>query len=335
MKPVVTYVGLLAACAVAAAGFYVWNRSAPIATAPRSTSSLETVPTSRDVGQEKSAASSPLQKDMSSAIRLHGRSDYKKMYSDSHNYWDLVHVLLPAAKAGDADAQYYLATALSRCNQDNRMFFQRRGETLTVAEGIEWAEQRHLSIDIAQLVYDRCHDFLTRDAADLGAANDWLERASAAGQPLAQADMALKLGSQEILRDAQRAGGAPNPDAPASVQSDQDMSSLLRQAVESRDPHVLFDIGSAQGFLSQGETQRTVNQFAWWLVACERGLDCSANSEWVKIACSGDPRCASFTDPSDFVRTLSGNNWDSISERAKDIDAKLDAGQWDDLGLGS
>jgi hypothetical protein len=53
-----------------------------------------------------------------------------------------------------------------------------------------------------------------------------------------------------------------------------------------------------------------------------------------KVACANDARCASFTDPSDFVRTVAGDDWDTVEELAGEIDAKLDAGRWDELGLG-
>jgi hypothetical protein len=259
--------------------------------------------------------------------------DYKNLLAESSDYWAYAHNILPAAIAGNADAQFYLSTVIDRCSMDNKMYFQRRGVTLAVDQGLQWALQRHLSIDVAQAVYDRCHKFLESDARDLGSADDWLARATAAGQPLAQATTALRLFTQQTLQSAQGAGGAPNPDAPPRIDSQQDPRQLLRAAVESRDPEVLFSIGAAQGYLDAQNPDPTLSQFAWWLVACERGLDCSANAEWVKIACVHDPRCASFTVPSDLVRTLSGDDWRNVEQLAHEISAKLDAGQWDELNI--
>jgi hypothetical protein len=267
--------------------------------------------------------------------------DYKKSFAEAYSYWDYAHKILPAAKMGDADAQFYLSRALERCSNDNKMYFQRRGEALALDQGLQWALQRHLSIDVAQAVYDRCHEFQEHDPGDLGSASDWLARATAAGQPLAQATTALKLFTQQALQNIQATrlvGAAPNPDAPPTIDSQQNPRQLLRMAVESRDPEVLFSIGEAQGYLKSANTEATdptVNQFAWWLVACERGLDCSANAEWVKVACANDSRCASFTSPSDFVRTLSGDDWDNVEQLAQQISARLDTSQWDELGIGS
>jgi hypothetical protein len=208
--------------------------------------------------------------------------DYRAAFAQSRNLWEFARRILPAAKAGDADAQCYLSKALEQCARDNRMFYQRRGVTLTSDQGIQWALQRHLSLDVAQAVYERCHEFLEKDASavsELGDSNDWLEQATHAGQPLAQAATATKLFMQQTLQNIQIANGISNPDAPAPIKSDQSAVRLLRQAVESRNPEVLFTIGEAQGFLTAFNGEATKNELAWWLVACRRGLDCSANAE--------------------------------------------------------
>jgi hypothetical protein len=259
-------------------------------------------------------------------------------FAQSRNLWEFAHRILPAARAGDADAQFYLSKALEQCARDNKMFYQRRGVRLTSDQGIQWALQRHLSLDVAEAVYEHCHEFLEQDAptvSELGDSNDWLEQATHAGQPLAQADTAMKLLMQQVLQNSQAAIGiSSSPDAPTPIKSDQSPVSLLREAVESRRPEVLFTIGEAQCLLRGFNQQATTHQFAWWLVACRRGLDCSANAEWVKVACANDARCASFTDPSDFVRIHAGDDWNNVEQLAGEIDTKLDAGRWNELGLG-
>jgi hypothetical protein len=307
----------IAALAAALAVIYVWPSKAPEHAA-------DTAQNVRAKAVVSSASGSS--ESVSAAV------DYKTLLAASSNFWDYAHKILPAAIAGNVDAQFYLSKVLERCSKDNKMYFQRRGVTLAEDQGLQWALQRHLSLDVAQAVYDRCHEFQDSDARDLGGADDWLARATAAGQPLAQTTTALKLFNQRALQSAQRAGGVPNPDAPPTIDSQQDSRELLRAAVKSRDPEVLFSIGEAQGYLDAPDP--TVSQFAWWLVACERGLDCSAKAEWVKIACANDPRCASFTDPSDLVRTLSGDDWNNVEQLAHEISTKLDAGQWDELIIG-
>ena len=124
------------------------------------------------------------------------------------------------------------------------------------------------------------------------------------------------------------------PDTPVSPGTDP--RELLRAAVESKVPEVLFDIGTLQGVLNPSNpAEEKITRFAWWLVACQRGLDCSANAEWVKNSCFNDSQCASAASPSDLVRSLSGDNWFSVQQRAQEINAKLAAGDWGALGLGS
>jgi hypothetical protein len=107
--------------------------------------------------------------------------------------------------------------------------------------------------------------------------------------------------------------------APAPIKSNQSPVRLLREAVESRDPEVLFTIGEAQGFLTAFNGEATKNELAWLLVACRRGLDCSANAEWVKVACANDSGCASFTGPATsyaLKQGTTGTMWGSVRERS-------------------
>jgi len=261
--------------------------------------------------------------------------DYKKSFAEAHDYWDYAHRLLPAAKAGNADAQFYLSRVLERCDEDNRMYFQRRGQKIGLDEGLQYAVKRHLSIEVAQSVYDKCHEFQENDSADLGSASDWLARATAAGQPIAKTTTASKLLLKDLQENLARAGGVPNPNTKATIETESDPRSLFRSAVRSKDPEVLFMIGDAQRLLYPASSDSSVSQFAWWLVACQRGFDCSGDAVWVKNSCGDNADCTSIADPMDRVRKLAGDQWPVVQQRAQDISAKLDAGRWDELGLGS
>ncbi len=260
--------------------------------------------------------------------------DYRKALAESHNYWVYAHTVLPAAMAGNADAQFYLSKVLESCDEDNRMYFQRRGQKIGLDEGLQYAVKRHLSIDVAQSVYEKCHDFQDHDSEGLGTANDWLAKATAAGQPLAQTTTALKLLVQDALQNSARAAGVPNPNVNSRIADQSDPRSLLRSAVESRAPEVLFDIGAAQGILYPGNGDAHVRGFAWMLVACQHGLDCSANADWVKNSCGDNADCISASSSSDRIRKIVGNLWPDVQQSAEDINAKLDAGRWDELDLG-
>jgi hypothetical protein len=261
-------------------------------------------------------------------------TDYRNRFAASRNYWQFAHTALSAAKAGNADAQFYISRALEYCAVNNSMYFHRKGRPIDLDEGLQYAAQRRLPIDIAQAVYDRCHEFMENDASELGSAAGWLALATAAGQPLAQATTATKILEQELQANFTRAGAVPNPNNESTIASGDDPRELLRAAVQSKDPEVLFSIGEALPALDPTNTSNTI-RFAWWLVACQRGLDCSANAEWVRNACWNAPECASASSPSDLVRTLAGDNWPEVEQRAHDLSINLDQGQWSALGLGT
>jgi len=93
-------------------------------------------------------------------------------------------------------------------------------------------------------------------------------------------------------------------------------------------------IGEAQHLLDPTNSDTNTSRFAWWLIACQRGFDCYADSDWVKNSCAGDPECASVSDPSDLVRILARDQWPDVQQRAQEISAKLDGGKWNELGIG-
>ena len=81
---------------------------------------------------------------------------------------------------------------------------------------------------------------------------------------------------QGLLQNLSRAGVVQNLDPDPKLEK-ADPVSLLREAVRSEDPEVLFMIGEAQSLLYPTHSNEEVERLAWWLVACERGLDCTAN----------------------------------------------------------
>ena len=262
-------------------------------------------------------------------------SDFKSEFSRSNNYWQFAHRVLPAAVGGSSDAQFYISRALEYCDEHNTLYFTRKGKALGLDEALQYAAQRRLPIDIAQSVYIRCHEFMDHDPSDLGHATDWLAQAAAAGQPVAQAVAASKIATSQMSQNFATATNISNPSTDESINITEDPRALLRAAVQSKDPEVLFSIGDTQSLLDPTNADKDVNRFAWWLIACERGLDCSGTAEWVENSCGGNAGCASFASPSDLVRLLSGDRWPEVQQRAQDLSAKLDQGNWSALGLGS
>jgi hypothetical protein len=214
------------------------------------------------------------------------------------------------------------------------MFLQRRSQRLTLEESLQWAARRHLPLESAQRAFERCHALEDSGAGEFGSAAEWLAKATLAGQPLAQVATAEELLLWGAMENAARARDAGVPQLPtvAPQTADFDPRVLLRAAVESNDPQVLFDIGETASMLHPGDMTST---FAWWLVACERGVDCSPTAEWVENACYLEPQCASATSPGELIRMFAGDDWPAVRQRADEISSKLAAGDWNDLGLGS
>jgi len=270
-----------------------------------------------------------------SVPRQKASPSYQREYEASQNFWELAHSLLPAARAGDADAEYYLSKVLERCADENRMYFERKGRRLSLDEGLRYAVARHLSIETAQSVFDRCHEFQTEDAADLGTSATWLAAATDAGQPGAEATTAMKILLHNQMLNFARGGAVPDSGNLGAVGNGADPLQLLRSAVKSKNPEILFTIGEAQGLLHPAAADTKAAQLSWWLVACQRGLDCTANAEWVQNSCGGNPACASANTPTELVRNLAGDQWPEVEERAQRLGTQLDNDQWDALDLGS
>lgn len=256
---------------------------------------------------------------------------YADSLKQSHNYLQFVRSTLGAAKSGDRDAQYFVGKALAFCDETYHMYFERKGQRLTLDEGLQWAAKLHRSNGFAQKIYDNCHELKDQDATELGNAADWMARAASAGQPAAQATMAIVTFSQEGFRNSSYHSG----DAAPAVSNDPgaDSRAQLRVAVESKDPETLWQIGVAQGFLNQSSADKVKNQLAWWLVSCQRGYDCSSGADWINLDCPDESYCTQGISGIDYIRKGSGLDWPDVQQRAQDINAKLDAGQWNDLGL--
>lgn len=256
---------------------------------------------------------------------------YGAILGASNDYWEFAESVLPAALRGDADAQFYLSRALEYCSENDRMFFEHRGRQLSLGEGLEFAARRHLSLETTQSVFDRCHRFQGNLSNEFGSAAEWLAKATSAGQPLAQASTAGKILEQRLRQNFVQAGGAPDPQQELADKTDPRV--LLRDAVKSGEPEVYFRIGDVQGLLRPGATDTIIDRYAWTLIACNRGFDCSYSAQWVRNSCGGDPQCESITHPEDLVRLLAADNWPAVQARAQEIESKLASGDWDDLGI--
>lgn len=320
----------LAALAV----MYFWYQAAP----KKATPPKQALPESHEEKIDTKATAGAARTDASSKQKP-VQKDFKTLFAESRSYWDYAHEALPAARAGNADAQFYLSKVLEFCDYANRSYFRQRGATLTLDQALQLAVKLNRPVEVTQAIFERCHEFQVQDATELGSAMDWLAKATKGGQPIAQASTAQKMFSQDYLKSFLKAGAAPTTENTAPPIGDgADPRDLLRASVKSLDPEALFTVGMSQGAYEQlhpANNEKHVNQLAWMLVACQRGFDCSANADWITTGC---PNCGTRSpgnqSPANTMMTIAGDNWPAVQQRAQEISAKLDAGQWDELDLG-
>jgi hypothetical protein len=112
---------------------------------------------------------------------------------------------------------------------------------------------------------------------------------------------------------------------------------LVRAAVETRDPKALFDVAGLLGLLNPEEPNEQLIQDAitWQYVACLRGFDCGVNAEWHLQFCLNGSSCLPDETGVDYLRRMAPiEHISDLEERARALNAKMDAGAWDGLGLG-
>ncbi len=185
--------------------------------------------------------------------------------------------------------------------------------------------------------YDRCHRFYSEDVSDLGSAADWLQRATDARYAPAETQTAKLRLSQEQLKAFARAGAVATGDALLPpIGGDIDPRDLLRDAVTSLNPNIIQQIGDLMPRLvpsGTSEQDKVIIRAAWVYVSCLRGADCSNYGAPSKSNCApADQNCIGI--PEGLLKWVN-YNWDPVQQRANEINATLDAKQWDELGLGS
>lgn len=263
-------------------------------------------------------------------------TDYGKAFRASTDYRRFVLDALAAAQSGDRDAQYYVHAALAYCDETYKFYFHPRGKLLSVDEAIEVRNDLPgpSMTEAIKRAYTRCNGINEAKNPGWGTSGEWLAKATDAGQPLAQMETAQKI----FLRPLTRAGVVSDSEDPAIAQGTYTEARLLARAgLESKDPQAIFDMGDLLGFLKNGEPneQLTKEAITWRYVACLRGLDCGVDAEWHLQFCLWDSNCLPQETGVDYLRRIAPMmNVTDLDERARALNAKIDAGAWDELGLG-
>ncbi len=252
--------------------------------------------------------------------------DISREFRLSRNYADYAAGIHAMAEQGDPDAQYYLFAALDFCDREYGALFRlpnQRWRTLDQAlaraavrptENTRWVER----------VYATCHTLMQNQRNRYGDARDWLAKATASGHSVAMAKTANDMLIAGVMARAASQLEQPDNSVPRE---------LLAAAVESRDPAVFWLIGEAQPLLVAEAGTVTLNQWAWWLLACQHGYDCGADSLLVEFSCRLDQLCQVDETVESYARRYFQTDYAAIAARTAELAAAIDSGSWAQPGL--
>lgn len=262
--------------------------------------------------------------------------DNGDLLKTSKDYWGLALQTLPRARAGDPKAQYLMWQIHVDCHSGLAMLID-RGRIIPLDEALSYAREYNIPVEEATLEYNRCIKFYTQDPSVFGKPTDWLERATKAGVPMAEAETAQLLVAQEMLKRFSKPGSPPieNPLA-GPISSDDDAKTLLRKATAQGDPNALFILGTLQAELNPGEsaTAATLDFAALKYLACTAGADCSHMGERIPVNCNPSGNGCVYV-PEEIMKSFN-NDITPIIRRAEEINTALKSQQWDKVpGLGS
>jgi len=282
---------------------------------PSNTAVMATDPGPQPAGPEPGTAVAP---------------DYRSQFHAADDYWDLAQSLYAPARQVDAAAQYWLSRALGYCEGMYDWYFvvhlpngTVRHRTLDEAQQLT-ASRPVFTADDVHDIQKRCQRLRSADAPPFGTSREWLDAATAANYPMAQASAARYLAVQVRQTDADAAHAARD-----------DARRLAFEALRSHDPEVMAQLGDVAANLSGDDpAEARKQQWLWPLAACLREAKCESMSEWMHLFCNIDTQCQPFETPVDVIRRQAGNDFDEIERRARELNEKIDAGTLDEGDIG-
>jgi hypothetical protein len=256
----------------------------------------------------------------------------------SSNYLEFVDRAYPAAREGDASAQFALYQALEYCEDGYRAYFDLSGKRRTLDEALAWASTRSMNMDAVRDVHRRCDALMARGTGEVGRSESWLAKASEAGFPAAQTRKAL-----EELRTAYLQT-VPLPDRPALTAAEFDerkagARALVLEAVAAGDPGATWDAADAIYYLTGSVSTADTEQWVWRMAACIQGKDCAPGADWVVATCHDDPNpCSPGESGTELIRRAwiqaSGQSDTSgLDQRAQQLADRLNSGGFSDADL--
>ena len=303
-----------------AAGFIAWRHATGDAPAAHDAESAHQLKDSE--GGDVVLADENVSPSRAQEEKLPERSaDFAAQLRAATDYLDFVRALMPAAQAGDAAAQFHIFRALDYCAVEYRFHIDRGGVRRTLDDALRTAAGRWpYDSETVRRVHARCHTLVESEGKELGERSKWLQLASDGGYPLAQA-----------IASHRKPDSSPSGHSEELTNSEEGRR-LLASAIRSGDPEVLWEIGNF-GLAPKLDDDLAVPELAWILAACQRGVDCSPQSDTVRAMCVYDPNCQPYESAADILRRTDGTGFPALEARARWINEKIDAGDWAALGF--
>jgi hypothetical protein len=221
------------------------------------------------------------------------------------DYAALAESALPAARAGNADAQFALYGLYSYCRDGLRK--------RTPAELEQFPEI------MMRDMHAHC-DALAEEYPDLvSEAGIWLTKSLESKFPRALVITALE--------DIKSMARKPPPKG-ERIRRLQVARENLLQALQSNDPAITEVVPEFLPALFPGAPQVERAQWIWRLAACEQGLDCGPRAQMVLDDCRMQDRCIEGETAPDYIRRVSGD-FPSLTARARNLARALRKSQFD------
>lgn len=239
-------------------------------------------------------AASPIDTASPAPLPATAKTNYQHLISNSPDLLPVVKSLYQRAQAGDGAAQYWLAQALAHCGD------------------------RNTRLPECQALHSSSENF--------GKPSEWVALSAGAGYPLGQvAHAAAEITDARVNRD---------PDANARLA---ESKKLAVAALRSGDPEVVMQASRVTFLLNNPTVDNYQDAKSaaqpWRVAACIRGADCSSQADWVREFCRTAGNCQPGESGLDLLRRSLGPRYDEVERQARDINSKIDAGDWKALNL--
>jgi hypothetical protein len=223
------------------------------------------------------------------------RYPWQEKAASAQDFANVVKEALPAASAGDADAQFAMYGLLRYCADGMR---KRSAEEL-----------RQIPEQLLRQMHTHC-DELAAEYSDLGGEADaWLRKAREAAFPRALAFNALEdIRAMTRVRPKE----AERERRIAAARSD------LLLALNSNDPVVTSLVSGLLPAFFPTDPRTEQAFWVWQLAACEQGLDCRPGTQFVRDDCILRNRCMSGESAQEYIRRVSGD-FPSLTARARKL----------------